>query len=129
MTSDDAVRAVIDRVYAAWADQDADAFVDSYAADATATLAGSYLADREAIRTTMAAAFAGPLKGSRGVARVRDVRLLGTDAAVVTSTSAIVFAGEDEPAKPTEALDTWTLSRQDGSWFVAAYHSSPADAS
>jgi uncharacterized protein (TIGR02246 family) len=67
MTSNDAllveadreVRAVLDQVYSAWAANDADAFVAPYADTATAVLPSAFLADREAIRATMASLFAG----------------------------------------------------------------------
>jgi uncharacterized protein (TIGR02246 family) len=70
---DSAVRAVLDDVYAAWAAGDADAFVARYAQNASAVLPGAWLQGREAIRATMADAFAGPLKGSRGVHEVQSV--------------------------------------------------------
>ena len=119
---DSAVRAVLDRVYTAWADNDADAFVASYAADATALLPGSYLQSKEAIRATMAAAFAGPLNGSRGVHEVQSVRFSDAETAIVISKGAIVLAGETEPRSENRALETWVLSKQDGTWRVRAFH-------
>ena len=74
--NDGAVRAALDRVYA-WADNDADAFVAPYAENATATLPGTYLPDKEAIRVTMVAAFAGPLKGSTATYDVQSIRFPG----------------------------------------------------
>jgi uncharacterized protein (TIGR02246 family) len=65
-----AVRAVLNEVYAAWADNDPDAFVARYAADATAVHTGVYMPNRDAIRATIAAMFAGELKGSKGVHEV-----------------------------------------------------------
>jgi uncharacterized protein (TIGR02246 family) len=125
---DSAVRAVLDGVYAAWAENDADAFVASYAADATALLPGSYLDNKAAIRTTMAAAFAGPLKGSRGFHEVQSVRFPDAGTAVVISKGAIVLAGETEPRNENRALETWVLSQQDGTWRVIAFHNCPANA-
>jgi uncharacterized protein (TIGR02246 family) len=69
--ADRAVCVVLDEVYAAWAESDADAFAAPYAETATAVLPGLHLPDREAIRATMAALFAGELKGSKGVHEVR----------------------------------------------------------
>lgn len=80
-----AVRAALDRVYAAWADNDADAFVAGYAEDATAALPGTYLPDEDAIRANMAQAFAGPLKGSSAVHEIQNIRFVGAETAVVTS--------------------------------------------
>jgi uncharacterized protein (TIGR02246 family) len=125
---DRAVRAVLDGVYAAWADNDADAFVASYAADATALLPGSYLQNKEAIHATMTAVFAGPLKGSRGVHEVQSIRFPGAGTAVVISKGAIVLAGETEPRSENRALETWVLSQQDGTWRVIAFHNCPENA-
>jgi len=127
-TDETAVRAVIDGVYAAWADHDPDAFVSGYAETATATLPGAFLADREAIRATMAEVFTGPLKGSRGVAEVRSIKWLGGDVAVLRSDSSIVYAGATEPAPGESWRDTWILARTAGQWRVEAFHSSPASA-
>ena len=136
MTSDEATsgeweqaaRTVLDGVYAGWQHNDADEFVTWYAQDATATLPGSFLGDREAIRATMAEVFAGLFKGSRGVYEIQGVRQVGTDVLVVNTTSAVLAAGESAPAEVSRARDTWTLSRRDGSWLVDAYQSSPVSA-
>ena len=54
----------------------AEAFVAGYTEDASVIQPGVYQKDREEIRTNMAAAFAGPLSGSRVAARAVDVRFL-----------------------------------------------------
>jgi uncharacterized protein (TIGR02246 family) len=127
MTESD-VLATIDAVYAAWAANDADAFVAGYAADATATLPGVRLPNREAIRASMVDTFATSLQGSRAHYRPEQVRFPTLDTAVVTATSVIQFAGQDRPAEETRALDTWALARHDGRWQVESFHSSPAAA-
>jgi uncharacterized protein (TIGR02246 family) len=63
--TDNDIRAVLDRVYAAWAANDADALIAPYAAEATALLPGTDLPERAAIQANMKALFAGPLAGSR----------------------------------------------------------------
>jgi uncharacterized protein (TIGR02246 family) len=125
---DTAVRAVLDRVYTAWAENDADAFVAPYGERATAILPGAYLQSRDAVRATMADVFAGPLKGSKGLHEVQSIRFIGTDAAIVISKGAVVLAGETEPAPESRTLDTWVLSEQDGTWRVEAFHNCPASA-
>ena len=129
LTGDDsAVRAALDGVYVAWADNDADAFVAPYAEDATAVLPGSYLPNKEAIRATMAAVFSGPLKGSRAIHEVQSIRFLGDSAALVISKGAVLLAGQTEPAQESRGLDTWVLSKQDGTWLIEAFHNCPEDA-
>lgn len=119
------VRAVIDQVYQAWAENDADAFVVPYAQDATALLPGAYLSNREAIHASMKAAFAGPLRGSTPIHEVESIRYPSSDTAIVIGKSATVLAGESEPVSSSHAHDTWVLSRNDGTWQVDAFHTSP----
>ena len=120
-----AVHAVLDTVYAAWADNDADAFVVPYAVDATAVHSGTVMDDRDAIRATMAAMFDGPLKGSRGIYDVQRIRFVGSDTAIVLSKGAILFAGHAEPAPESRTLDGWVLCKHDGTWRVEAFHNCP----
>ena len=123
-----AVHAVLDGIYTAWRRNDAEEFVSWYAPDATATLPGAFLGDREAIRTAMADGFAGPLKGSQAVYEVQGARLVGAGTAVLNTTSAVLAPGAGAAADATRARDTWTLSRRDGKWLVDAYQSSPMNA-
>lgn len=127
-TDESAVRSVLDAVYAAWADNDADAFVAPYATDATAVHSGIVMQDRDAIRATMATVFTAELKGSRGIHDVQSIRFVGTDTAIVLSKGAILLAGQAEPAAQSRTLDGWVLSRQDGAWRVEAFHNCPDDA-
>ena len=124
-----ALRAVFDETSAAWADGDADAFAARYAIDATVILPGRYLPGREAIRTAMAAAFAGPLKNSRRIHRVQSVRFTDPGTAVVITDSITALPGNPEPPVQQHERATWVLSRHDGRWLIDAYHSSPKHAS
>jgi uncharacterized protein (TIGR02246 family) len=122
-----AVAAVLDEVYAAWAAGDADAFVAPYAEHATAVLPGSCLQGKQAIRATMADGFTGPLRDSRGIHQVQSIRFPGADTAIVISKGGIVFAGQTGIAAETRSVDTWVLSRQDGTWRVEAFHNCAQD--
>lgn len=120
-----AVRGVLDAVYAAWADNDADAFVAPYMPSATAVHSGTVMEGRDAIRVTMATVFDGPLKGSKGIHDVQKIRFIGADTAVVLSTGAILFAGQAEPSPESRTLDGWVLCKHDGGWRVEAFHNCP----
>jgi len=124
-----ALRAVFDETSAAWADGDANAFAARYATDATVILPGRYLPGREAIRTAMAAAFAGPLNNSRRIHRVQSVRFTDPGTAVVITDSITALPGNPEPPVQQHERATWVLSRHDGRWLIDAYHSSPKHAS
>lgn len=76
----------------------------------------------------MAAVFAGALKGSSAVHEVQSIRFLGVDVAIVISKGAVLMAGQTEPAAEGRALETWVLSRQDGTWRVEAFHNCPEKA-
>jgi uncharacterized protein (TIGR02246 family) len=121
-----AVLDVLKRGYKAWEANDAEAFVAEYLDDASVVQPGIYKKGREEIRTTMAAGFAGPLRGSRAFDHPQDVRFLTDDTAVVVSEGGIIFPGQD--AVPSEGLvrATWVLVKRNGSWCIAGYHNSPA---
>ena len=123
---DSAVRAVLDGVYAAWADNDADAFVADYAEDATAALPGRYLPSKDAIRATMISLFAGSLKGSRAIHEVQSVRFPGVDTAIVISTGAVLLAGQAAPQAESSGVDTWVLAKRDTRWLIEAFNNCPS---
>ena len=121
----DEIRSLFGEIYTAWADNDADAFVAPYRDDATVVMPGSYQRDKEEIRSSMAAGFHGPLKGSRAVDETLSIRVMG-DTAIVVSKAGILLAGETELPTDREVIATWALVRQDGRWLVASYANAPA---
>jgi uncharacterized protein (TIGR02246 family) len=120
-----AVLAVLKTSYAAWEANDADEFVAVYLADATVVQPGVYKENRQQIESTMAAAFDGPLKGSRVIDTPRDVRFVNDETAIVISEGGIVFSGETTCPPERLVRATWVLAKRDGHWFVAAYQNSP----
>ena len=125
-TDRQAILGVLARLYRAWAAGDAEAFVADYTGDASVVQPGVYKKDREEIRATMAAGFAGPLSGSRATDHPAAVRFLTGDTAVVVSEGGIIFPGQDAVASGGLVRATWVLVRRDGAWRIAAYHNSPA---
>lgn len=124
-----AVRALVEAVSSAWAAGDATAFADHYAKEATAILPGFHLRDKEDVRTAMAAAFAGQLKGTRRIHQIHSVRFprnTGGATAIVISRSGTALAGQAGPVPDGWSLATWLLARHDGRWLVEAYHDCPA---
>jgi len=120
------IRNVFGEIYAAWADNDADAFVAPYRDDATVVMPGSFHRNKEEIRASMAAGFRGPLKGSRAVDEPLSIRVIGDDTAIIASKAGILMAGEAQLPKDREVIATWVLVRQDGNWLVASYANAPA---
>jgi uncharacterized protein (TIGR02246 family) len=130
MTSDtptDSVLSVIESVYDAWAAGDADALAQLYTDDATVVQPGIHKRNREDIRTTMAAGFAGPLKGSRVLDEPQSVRFLASNTAVVITEGGILMAGQTELPAERWVRATWVLTQRDDRWHVAAYQNSPAN--
>ena len=120
-----AIQAVLAASYDAWAAGDAAGMVADYAEDATAILPGSVRQGREAIRLSMAAAFAGPLKDTSTYNRQLGLRFLGSDAAILVSESGILFAGQNDVPEEDKVHATWVLHKREGRWLIAAYHNSP----
>ena len=121
-----AVLAPLAALYQAWEAGDAETFVADYTEDASVVQPGIYKKDREEIRTTMAAGFAGPLSGSRATDHPADIRFLTDDTAVVISEGGIIFPGQDAVASEGLVRATWVLVRRDDAWRIASYHNSPA---
>ena len=91
----------------------AEAFVAGYTEDASVIQPGVYQKDREEIRTNMAAAFAGPLSGSRVAARAVDVRFL-----TGTRPSWSARTGSSSPARTPSRASAW--SARPGCWSETA---------
>lgn len=124
-TAAEEVKLVLNRVYEAWANNDAESFAALYN-DASAVLPSNYLQGREAIATYMAGGFQGPLKGSTGVDWPQSFRIYNNDTAVVVSKAGILMAGEDELPEDRERIATWILVKQGGEWWITAYTNTPA---
>lgn len=122
---EDAIRAVLAGIYAALADGDADAYVAHYAEHATVLTPGRAHWGREALRTTLADWFSGPLRGARGVYQTTRTWFVGADAAIVISRGSVLLAGQQEIAPTDEFIDTWVFGRTSDGWLVEAFHSCP----
>jgi uncharacterized protein (TIGR02246 family) len=123
----ESVLSVIQAVDDAWAAGDADAFADLYTNDATVVLPGTHTWNNDDIRTTVAAAVAGPFKGSRVLDEPQSVRFLGPDIAVVITEGGVLMAGQTELAAERLVRATWVLTKRDEQWQVAAYQNGPAN--
>lgn len=126
MTDDErAVREVLEGIYSAWAANDADAFATWYVEDATVVMPGTYHKSRDEVRTYMATAFNGPLKGSRGIDEPQNIRFLGDDTIIAISEAGILMAGETEVPADRLRRATWVFTKQDEKWLIASYNNCP----
>lgn len=61
------------------------------------------------------------LKGSRLVGKVKDVRFLSPDVALMHAVGSTVMRGKSEPSPERDSIQTLVAIRQDGQWRLAAF--------
>jgi uncharacterized protein (TIGR02246 family) len=61
------------------------------------------------------------LKGSRLVGRIKDVRFLSPDVALMHAVGSTVMRGKSEPSPERDSIQTLVAVRQDGEWRLAAF--------
>lgn len=121
-TSLEAVRAVPQRVVAAWAHNDAEAFAAVWTRHGDLIVGdGTHLVGRDAIKAYMTTAFAGPLKGARATAAVKRARLLSSTVGVVQTTGGILMPGETEVPAERLGIQTWVVTKHGPRWLISAY--------
>ena len=121
MTTDRAtVTAVLDSLADAWDRGDAAAYGAHFTEDATyVTFVGTRYSGREDIAAGHRVLFEKFLKGTKLAHEVLDVRFLGADVALV-STTGDTYKGT-RPGKLSK-VQTYTLVRDGERWLVAAFH-------
>lgn len=121
-----AIAALTQKVVAAWAQGDPDAFASVFVEDGTMILAGVFCQGRVEVRDTMAKAFDGPYKGTQVTGTPISIRVLGPDVAILLSDGGIIGAGETEVSEESAIRASWLAVRQDdGGWLLAAYQNTP----
>ncbi|GII02081.1 SgcJ/EcaC family oxidoreductase [Planobispora takensis] len=124
-----AIRQVPQRIIAAWAANDGDAFAEVFTEDATLILPGDiYVAGREGIRAFMGFAYSGPLKGTRVAGEPLSARFVTEDVAVLVTRGGVLHGEETEVAPERAIRATWVLAKQDGQWLITAYQNTPIGA-
>jgi uncharacterized protein (TIGR02246 family) len=120
-----AVRAVPQRITAAWASYDAAAFADVFTDDATMILPNVYLDNKVDIKDYMARGFAGPYQGTRVFGEPISARFISTDTAVLVTKGGVLAPGETEVAPERAVRATWVIVKKDEGWQLAAYQNTP----
>ncbi|MDG4792772.1 SgcJ/EcaC family oxidoreductase [Micromonospora sp. WMMD1082] len=117
------------RLVSAWATNDAAGVANVFTEDGILILPGDvYKKGREEIRAFMAAAYAGPFKGSRVTGRPVDVRFVSDEVALLRTHGGILAPGETEISPELAVRSTWITVKQGDEWLLSGYQNSPRGA-
>ncbi len=125
VTRESVLRQVTERTTSAWASHDPSAFAEVFTSDTKVVIAGSYLRGRDAIRSYMAAAFSGPLKGTTVISAPVSTEYVNAETGLVITEGGVMLPGETDVCAERAIRGTWLLVPEDGEWRIRAYHSSP----
>jgi uncharacterized protein (TIGR02246 family) len=117
------------RLVSAWSHNDAEGVANVFTEDGILILPGDVLKKgRGEIRAFMAAAYAGPFKGTDVTGNPVDVRFVTDDIALLRTHGGILAPGETEIDEELAVRSTWVVVKRDGEWQLAAYQNSPRGA-
>ncbi len=117
------------RLVEAWSRNDPDDVAATFTEDGILILPGDVLKrGREEIRSFMAAAYAGPFKGTNVTGQPVDVRFATDDVALLRTHGGILAPGETAIDPALAVRSTWVCVKQDGVWYLAGYQNSPRGA-
>lgn len=109
------VRALLDKIRAAWGAGDATAYASHHTPDADLIdFAGNHAQGREEIVALLQPLFDGVLEGTRVNARITDFRFLTPDVAIFHTKGRIAPTGET-------SIQTFVSTREAGRWLIAAF--------
>jgi len=63
---------------------------------------------------------------ARFVAKIREVRMIGADAAILRAVAGMVPPGKSEINPKTNAIQTLVASKSSGRWRIEMFHNTPA---
>jgi uncharacterized protein (TIGR02246 family) len=126
MTSEDAATALYRRVIDGWNAADADAMAAPLGPDGLMIgFDGSQLQGREAVAAELGRIFADH-ETARYVTKVRWVKALGADAALLYAVAGMPAPGTSEIMPDRNAVQTLVAHRGEDGWSVALFQTTPA---
>jgi uncharacterized protein (TIGR02246 family) len=120
-----AVASLTQRVIAAWAYHDSEAFANVFTEDGTMILPGVYLKGRKAIYEFLVDAYQNQYKGTQVTGKPIDMRFLNATTAILLSQGGVMQKGESEVTREAQIRASWLVVKEDGQWYLAAYQNSP----
>ncbi len=120
------VRALYQHLLDSWNRRSADAFAASFADDGEVVgFDGSQMSGRDEIASTLRQIFADHETGSY-VSKVRGVRLLSPDIALLRAVAGLVPHGRSDIEPALNALQTLIATKHDGQWRITLFQNTPA---
>jgi uncharacterized protein (TIGR02246 family) len=120
------VRALYDRLIAAWNDHDGGAMAEPFAADGVVIgFDGSLSSGRQTIETEMSSLFADHETGRYAV-KVHSIRPLGTQAVILRAIAGLVPPGQTAINPETNSHQTVVAEQHDGQWKIVVFQNTPA---
>jgi uncharacterized protein (TIGR02246 family) len=125
VATDQPVKDLLDQLVAAWDNQDADGYANLYTPDTVVATTGNVTNGRDKLRAFMTAGFNGPLKGTKSVEDIQQIRFITPDVAIVSAVSGFILPGETSVREAIARNATWVITHTEDGWKVASYHNSP----
>ena len=121
-TEETAVRALYEQLVDGWNDGSGEAFAAPFAEDGDLIgFDGTHLKGRHRIATFHQRLFGTYLEGTRLVGRVKSVRFVGPDVALVHALGGIQRRGKSDPSSRRDSIQTLVAVRRGGEWRFAAF--------
>jgi uncharacterized protein (TIGR02246 family) len=123
---DDAPRALYHALIDGWNRHDAQAFAAGFAEHGEVVgFDGSQMSGRAEIGSTLAQIFADHVTAPNTV-KVRAVRRLGADAAVLRAVAGMAPAGQTDLNPALNSIQSLVAARRDGRWRIVLFQNTPA---
>jgi uncharacterized protein (TIGR02246 family) len=123
----EAIAALPQRMIAAWAAHDAEAFGQLFLPDGTLILPGVYIKGRAEIIKYMAGEFAGPYKGTRVTGSPVDLKPLGPGAVALLTVGGVLPPGQSELTSKEAIRASWIVARGEAGWQLSVYQNCHRD--
>ena len=120
------IRALYRQILDGWNRRSGDDFAAPFLDDGEVVgFDGSQMAGKSEIATALAQIFADHPTGAY-VGKVRSVRRLGPDAAVLRAVAGMVPAGQTDLAPQLNTIQTLVVAKYDGRWRAVLFQNTPA---